>query len=249
MSSRFESRMYQSVLQRFDPAKRAGVSYSDRLALLPVMRQEPVLWGWKPLFFLYSLLILTAIFLLLAIADGFFHAPLGLLPLYPLTGLAFLGTAFPLSRIFRRTVGLWWRRPLSMEDFISSLGPAAGHGEITVTVRAALGRAYRLRPELIYAADTEKSLRPFSFTLAPFAFEIAVGAPLLMGKDYLAEDPRVDEVILRLNSEPRTVADIVRIMDEAYGGQLRTSGGIGSPISDGAQQRSGPADCGAGDFS
>ena len=233
MSSRFESRMYQSVLQRFDPAKRACVSYSDRLALLPVMRQEPVLWGWKPLLFLYSLLILTAIFLLLAIADGFFHAPLGLLPLYPLAGLAFLGAAFPVYLYIMRMSGLVLRKSVPQVHFLEGLGPET---EVALATREALSRSYRIKSEIVYARDTERSLRPFALTSTPFAFEIAVGVPLLMGKDYLVEDPCVDDLILRLSTEPRTVADIVRIMNDAFGGQLQSGGSIGSQISEGAQQ-------------
>ena len=63
-----------------------------------------------------------------------------------------------------------------------------------------------------------------------------VGVPLLMGKDYLVEDPCMDDLILRLSTEPRTVADIVRIMNDAFGGQLQSGGSIGSPISESAQQ-------------
>ena len=130
----------------------------------------------------------------------------------------------------RLAVGLARRRAASLPQFVEDVSSTVPMREdVAKAVREAIGKSYRLRPDYIHLGDTERSVRPYYGASLVFAFEIAVSVPLLMGKGYLVEDPRVDVLIMRLSTEPRTVADIVRIMNEAYGGVLRKREEIGTP--------------------
>ncbi len=224
MATRFELSEYQSVLRRFAVGSPSGVSWGDRMALLPFMQKEPVLWGWKPRLFVGATVGLIGLWLMITLFGFIFHAlwpkivPFVIGTFAAIPGLALVRT---IHGWLRRTVELRTRKSINFSYFLTEVSATNPlRPEIARATREALGRSYGLQPERIHADDTERSLRPYYGSSMVFAFEIALGVPFLLGKDYLIGDSGVDDVIVRLRDEPRTVADIVRIMNEAYGGQL-----------------------------
>ena len=210
------------------------------MPLLPVMQSEPLLWGRRPRAFALTVATLAGLWLVITLGSILFRS-------HNMTAAIFSAIAmvgFPAGTVIYRWFRLAWdlvkRKAIGFSQFmeeVSSMAPV--QEEVARATREAIGKSYRLRPEHVYSGDTERSLRPHYGASLVFAFEIAAGVPLLMGKDYLIEDPRVDDLVLRLSTEPRTVADIVRIVSDAYGGQLQPGGSIGSPISDNARQLEG----------
>jgi hypothetical protein len=117
--------------------------------------------------------------------------------------------------------------------FLASSGASAQGGlEVADAVRLAIGRIYGVPPTTIRPDDTGRSLGTFVGGLVPYAFEVVLGARLIMGDQLCTDDPGVDDVLQEIHDTADTVADIVRIMGAAYGSRAANGGAAQSSVSD-----------------
>ncbi len=187
--------------------------------------KEPFVWRSRSWFIRVLVLGLLASWLALMCDAAFGNGPRGVVPLLPLLGLFLVAPLYSaMGRLCRPS--LFRRRVLiATEEFASSVDPS---GQLDLRVveatRLAFSRIYGVPAKKIAPGDSERSLRIFLGTHIPYAFEVVLGARLIMGDQYCTDDPGVDDVLQEVHDTANTVADIVRIMSAAYGNRAADGG-------------------------
>lgn len=242
--SRFGQSAYRSILTRIASPGCNGIGYLSRTGIPFVNPREPFLWRKRSKVLGATLWIFVVAWIVLACDAAFGNGPRGVVPLIPIVAIILLGPLLALTARMRRPLLIRRRLRIDAASFATEVG-LSGIASIRIAeaVRTAIGRIYGIPSEVVAPGDTDRSLRPFLGVASPFAFEIVLGTAILLGDQYRIEDPAIDEIIARVHDEANSVGDIARIMNEAYGGQLQSGGGIGSPMPDSDRRCNGPANC------
>ena len=223
--SRFDDPAYTRLLQRIASPDCCGISYIERVWVALVDAKEPRVWRTSSPLALAIFCVLLVAFLLLLFAAAFGNGPRGIFPLLPLAGLILWAPTAALAGRIRKHFALRCRAQIDTAAFVAASGASGQDGpEVADAVRLALGRIYGVPPTSIRPGDTGRSLGALVGGLVPYAFEVVLGTRLIMGDQFCTDDPGVDDVLQRVHDEANTVADIVRIMNGAYGRKVSGKG-------------------------
>ena len=104
--------------------------------------------------------------------------------------------------------------------------------EMTQAMLREVAEAVNIPHDAVLPVDSCRTLRRFNGGAIPYAFEVVLGARLIMGDQFCTDDPGVDDVLQEIHDTADTVADIVHIMGVAYGSRAANGGAAQSIISD-----------------
>ena len=230
--ARFDSFPYTRILKMVTDPKCNGIGYLQRVWVPFANPKEPFVWRSRSWFVRMLVWGLLAGWLVLMFDAAFGNGPRGVVPLLPLLGLFLVAPFY--SAVGRVCAPVLSRRRavIATEAFASSVDPS---GQLDLHVveaaRLAFGRIYGVPALTIAPGDSERSLRIFLGTHIPYAFEVVLGARLIMGDQYCTDDPGVDDILQEVHDTADTVADIVRIMSVAYGSRAAKGGAARSNMS------------------
>ena len=229
--SRFDGFPYQQILRMVADPGRRGIGYLQRVWVPLTNANEPFLWRSRSWLLRGLVWGLLSSWLALMCYGAFGSGPRGIVPLLPLIGLFLVAPICSgLARIYRMAAR-HSRVRVSTDAFADGVGACGNLNRgVVEAARAALSHIYGIPAEIIVPGDSESSLRKFLGAHVPYAFEVVLGARLIMGDQFCTDDPGVDEVLQKVHDEANTVADIVRIMNGAYGRKVSGKGGApGTP--------------------
>jgi hypothetical protein len=211
--SRFQGGTYRDLIDcLFDRNNGAGVTAMMRLAVLTTNRLEKPLWRQRQWSAIIPVIGLIVAFLILGSLEAVGLVEMGIIPLIPIALLLLVLTSIPIWRHFCRMHVVSGRVPVDDVSFVRELANLGVPEGVALALRTTFGRIYRVSSNLIYADDTESTLRSLASVSRPFGFEAVLGTVHFLGISDRMEENDVDNIVLQLRKHSRTVAEIGRVL-------------------------------------